>query len=510
LLAAARAASDAGSWDEAARLLADVDIAADGVEPDEHRFLGAMVAARSDPGTGAAEQLEDVARRLADRDPDRAAEALVNAALVWSTNAQRQRALAAAERAASMPFRRGGKTELAVELSLGDTAGWLGRSREAARHWQRAAQLVDDEDPEQLQMAGEALFSAGDDAAAQRLLRRAETVAREQGALDALTITLLTLGLSQTRSGDIASAHADAIDSVQLMQACGYRSDQAGAIGNVAWIEAILGREAECRAHVAESHALLAELGTSAPYGASPIGLLELSRGRPDLAIDPFEETLAVGDFRLDAEPIAPRPILPSLVEALARVGRRDDALRALGDRIEIARSTGRADAIAPLLRAQAMVEADEDLFREALVWHDRWSNRFERARTELCYGEYLRRSKRRAEARVLLRGAVDGFETVCARLWAERARAELAATGERARRRDPSTLDELTPQELTVARLVATGLTNREVAQRLFLSPKTIETHLAHVFRKTGVRTRAELAHRFRDSPDSIAVPAS
>src|SRR5215217_998527 len=82
--------------------------------------------------------------------------------------------------------------------------------------------------------------------------------------------------------------------------------------------------------------------------------------------------------------------------------------------------------------------------------------------------------------------------------------------TGESARRRDPSTLDELTPQELQVAGLVATGLTNRDVAARLFLSPKTIETHLAHVFQKTGVRTRAELAHRFRDSPDSIAAPAS
>ena len=146
----------------------------------------------------------------------------------------------------------------------------------------------------------------------------------------------------------------------------------------------------------------------------------------------------------------------------------------------------------------------------EALAWHDRWSNRWERARTELSYGEFLRRLKRRAEARVLLRAAVDGFDDVGAVLWAERHGRSWRRPASVRAGACPSTVDDLTPQELQVAQLVSTGLTNREVATRLFLSPKTIETHLGHVFRKTGVRTRAELAHRFRDSPDSIAVPAS
>jgi DNA-binding CsgD family transcriptional regulator len=240
------------------------------------------------------------------------------------------------------------------------------------------------------------------------------------------------------------------------------------------------------------------------------IGLLELSLGHAEAAVEALSAALRVRRDRLDTEVITSRPILPSLVEALARAGRRDEAEALLADRVDAARRTGRPHAIAQFLRCAGVLHGDEAAFREALEWHDRWPNRWERARTELCYGELLRRLKRRADARASLRAALEGFESVGAELWAERARAELRASGERARRRHPSTLGELTPQELQVARLVATGLTNRDVAARLFLSPKTIETHLAHVFQKTGVRTRAELAHRFRDSPDSIAVHAS
>jgi DNA-binding CsgD family transcriptional regulator len=260
---------------------------------------------------------------------------------------------------------------------------------------------------------------------------------------------------------------------------------------------------------VKEAHAALGDLGHDEPHGSVGVGLLELSLGNPDAAVGALDSAMSVRRANLDVELIATRSILPSLVEALARAGRKEEGEALLADRVNAARRTGRPHTIAPFLRCAGVLHGDEAAFREALEWHESWSNRWERARTELCYGELLRRLKRRAEARASLRAALEGFEVVGAGLWAERARAELRASGARARRRDPSTLDELTPQEVQVARLVATGLTNRDVAARLFLSPKTIETHLAHVFRKTGVRTRAELAHRFRDSPDSIAAPA-
>jgi DNA-binding CsgD family transcriptional regulator len=119
----------------------------------------------------------------------------------------------------------------------------------------------------------------------------------------------------------------------------------------------------------------------------------------------------------------------------------------------------------------------------------------FDRARTELLFGEWLRRNRRRIDARVHLRSALDTFEQLGVRPWAERARAELRASGESARRRDPSTRDQLTPQELHIASLAAAGLTNPEIGAQLFLSPRTIDYHLRKVFAKLEIASRAELA---------------
>ena len=106
-----------------------------------------------------------------------------------------------------------------------------------------------------------------------------------------------------------------------------------------------------------------------------------------------------------------------------------------------------------------------------------------------------MRRARRRTDARAHLRAALSRFEALGARAWAERARTELRASGESSRRRDPSTLDDLTAQELQIAHLVAEGNTNREVAGRLFLSPRTIDFHLRNIFRKLGITSRTELA---------------
>lgn len=114
---------------------------------------------------------------------------------------------------------------------------------------------------------------------------------------------------------------------------------------------------------------------------------------------------------------------------------------------------------------------------------------------TQLAYGERLRRDRRRVEARTQLRAALDTFEGLGQVLWAARARDELRATGETARKRDPSTIDSLTPQELRVARLVAAGASNNSVAEQLFLSRRTVEYHLGKVFVKLGVSSRLELA---------------
>jgi DNA-binding CsgD family transcriptional regulator len=194
--------------------------------------------------------------------------------------------------------------------------------------------------------------------------------------------------------------------------------------------------------------------------------------------------------FRLDAD----------LVEALVRLGRRSDAERHLTRLEEQSESTGTEWGQAVVARCRAFLSTDTDLpdaFEMALERHDGDRSRFERARTQLCYGERLRRVGRRQLAREQLRAAFETFDRVGARPWAERARTELGASGEHLRRRNPTTNEQLTPQELQIALLVADGLKNRDVGARLFLSIKTVEFHLTRIFRKLQIHSRSELVRR-------------
>jgi DNA-binding CsgD family transcriptional regulator len=141
------------------------------------------------------------------------------------------------------------------------------------------------------------------------------------------------------------------------------------------------------------------------------------------------------------------------------------------------------------------MVGGHENVFEEALALHAQTLDMFETARTRLAYGEALRRTRQRVRAREQLHHALDSFLALGSTTWADRASAELTATGEVARRRDVSTLLQLTPQEYQVARLLADGHTTREAAAVMFLSPKTVEYHLRSVYRKLAIRSREELA---------------
>jgi DNA-binding CsgD family transcriptional regulator len=202
------------------------------------------------------------------------------------------------------------------------------------------------------------------------------------------------------------------------------------------------------------------------------------------------------------------------LVEALVRAGAADEAGELLAE-FEAQATEAQHDAsLAGVARCRGLLGDDD----EALAWFARSADisarlghRFDLARTQLCHGERLRRIRRRAEARRLLNAAAEGFDHAGAALWRARALEELAATGEH-RRVSEDDRYRLTPQEQQIAGLVATGMTNREVAARVFLSDKTIEAHLGRVFRKLGIRSRTALAAALaadkpREIPDSTGV---
>ena len=197
----------------------------------------------------------------------------------------------------------------------------------------------------------------------------------------------------------------------------------------------------------------------------------------------------------LGADAIAPSSFVPSLVEALVRSGRAGDAVPIAREYRSVAERSGLQRAEALALRCRGLAEDFIEDLRTAVDMHFAGANPYEAARTQLCLGSMLRRRGKRVEARTTLTAALEAFESIGAHTWGDRARAELEATGISVRRRVPSTADGLTPQERNVARLVATGLTNREIAGRLFVTTNTVETHLRHIFQKLDVTSRTQLA---------------
>jgi RNA polymerase sigma factor (sigma-70 family) len=188
------------------------------------------------------------------------------------------------------------------------------------------------------------------------------------------------------------------------------------------------------------------------------------------------------------------------LIEAAVRAGTPELAADARSRLAEMARVSGTDWALGVAARSEALLADDpraEELYLEAIDRLGRSRTAVDLARAHLLYGEWLRRQRRRLDARGQLRTAHDLFSDFGMEAFGERARVELEATGEHARRRTVDTLAQLTPQEAQISRLVAEGNTNREIAAQLFISPSTVEYHLRKVFRKLGLKSRTQLARR-------------
>jgi DNA-binding CsgD family transcriptional regulator len=361
------------------------------------------------------------------------------------------------------------------------------------------------DDPLQLDRAAAGAFILGDWSRARRFRDQGIRLARERGAVGLLPHILGFRAAVALWDRRLADAAADAAEAVRLADDIGAENARAMPLGVLAWIAGLRGDELECRRLAEDALTLSLERGLALPGGVATWALAEL-----DLVLGRWDEALA----RLVA--LEDQPYLRVIsawdrVEAAVRCGRPEVAERAVELLAEWSAGASAAWAVPVLADCRGLAEPSD----EAQAWFEiaidglEGARPLDRARIHLHCGEHLRRERRRIDARTHLREAFDGFDRLGVEPWAERARRELRATGETARKRDLSPLAELTPQELQVARLVGEGATNKAVAAQLFVSPKTVEYHLRKVFAKLGIASRTELIRIDLGTPTAAQQPA-
>jgi DNA-binding CsgD family transcriptional regulator len=465
--------------------------------------LRGHIAWRSGSVTTAQEILLAAAERAAPIDPDRAVVMLaeVVAASNYSGDAATMRL--AAERAASLlrPDADPRATFLAL-LARGTTLIFLGQGEPGAPAIRAAVELLErsDElrdDPRMLAWAAVGPLYLREAKAGRALASRARAEARRTSAVGVLPSALTFIAIDEAATDRWPEAQADFHEAIILARETGQLTDLGTALARLALLEARQGRSEQSRLHADEALRFSRDAGLrqSERWAMVALGELELTLGHADAALARFEELRAVlrsGGF---GDPdLSPTP---ELVEIYLRLGRGPEAAKLAEEFTRAASAKAQPWALARAARCRGLIAAEGDSdphFETALALHAQTPDAFETARTHLAYGARLRRERQRVRAREQLRAAVDVFDRLGAEPWSEMARAELAATGETARRRNVTTLNDLTPQEVQIALSLAEGRTTRETATALFLSPKTIEYHLRNVYRKLDIGSRSEL----------------
>ena len=322
-------------------------------------------------------------------------------------------------------------------------------------------------------------------------------LARDSGALEVLAVADNVCGQAAAWGGDFELARLLAAEVEAVKEATGSRIGPYAAIS----LEGLRGQEAKASALIESviTGATASGQGTAVQYAHWANSVLMNGLGR-------YEEALAAAVEATEGTPelFVAMWALGELIEAATRTGNAEqarDALARLGEQTLASEADWALGIYAHSRALLSEGEAAERFYREAIDRLRRTRLRPNLARAHLLYGEWLRRENRRADARAQLRAAHELFETIGMEAFAERARGELLATGERVRKRAVETRDELTPQERQIARLARDGLSNPEIGGQLFLSPRTVEWHLAKVFTKLGIRSRRELANALPES---------
>jgi DNA-binding CsgD family transcriptional regulator len=324
----------------------------------------------------------------------------------------------------------------------------------------------------------------------QMIARRFVRMAREVGAMNDLALALNSCAVVEVFSGDLQAATALVDEAATVTEATGNVLTPYGAV----WLAAWHGREAEARqlieSTLAEAIARGEGIGLSVAHTANAV--LSNALGQYERAS--VDARQASGFMH---ELAAPNWALSELVEAAVRVGDSALAGDAFARLAVMTRASGTEWALGVEARSRALLSDDdaaEPWYREAIDRLGRTPVRAELARARLLYGEWLRRRRRRLDAREQLRAALDMFTTMGADAFAGRASRELLASGERVRGHTAETVEELTAQQAQIARLAHQGFSNPEIGAQLFLSPRTVEWHLSKIFAKLGITSRHEL----------------
>jgi DNA-binding CsgD family transcriptional regulator len=506
LVAAAESAWLAGASDRAADLLGR---ASDLPQTPDLRARAAGLRGSVAARTGSVEEARDVlmaaAVESADGAPDTAILLLADAILACFFLADTGTIADAASRIDGLVHRAATEPARWVAAMAGGVAGVLTgqggpeRIRGAVRRVAPAGPLLRDPRLGPWLVLGPLFLR--ESGTGRELVQSVVDDLRRRSDLGGLPFLLFQVARDQATRDEWELAVVNYTEGIQLAREVGHTSDLAACLAGLAWLEARQGAGPACREHADEA---LRICGSSAialfqAWSLFALGDLELGSGHADAAVDHFERLEALlGRHALVDVDLSPAP---ELVEALVHGGRADAARELAARYAERAAAKGQPWAMARAARAVALTcpePAIDEHFQAALDHHARTLDAYELARTHLAHGARLRRARRRIDARVPLRTALATFDALGALPWADQAAGELRATGETAHRRRASALGELTPQELQIARMLAEGRTTREAAAALFLSPKTVEYHLRHVYLKLGVASRAELSSRF------------
>lgn len=502
-VAAARCAWTAGHPDQARRLLSGLPA---GPVPAGHAdLLRGEMQLRCDAPTTAVATLLAAARAVAPADRGAALLGLVRAGEAICLTGDHYRYAEVARRASAL--RRPGDPpdlELLTTFAAGVGATLRGDHDQGGPALRRVVVLGG-------RLTGPALTPAAllcgavagllvaVDGAAHRLADRAVELARARGDRSVLPRALELRAVAEYWLGRHATAAETAREGLAIARATGQRTCARVHLGILAVLAAV-------RADRATSLARIAEIGDGATPGSRPyayaqwaLGVLDLVDGRHADAAARLASLARTGTSR--GQVLVQVMATPYLVEAAAHDGGRPTAALAVFDRWASSTASPSRRALSArchaLLAPRGSAEAERE-FRTALRLHPTDTDRFERARTELLFGRELRRARRPRDARAYLHRARETFTLLGATVWAEQAGAELRAAGESvgSSHRPPAQL--LTGQQLHIARLVAEGATNREIASRMSLSTRTIDHHLRNIFHRLGVRSRTELARLF------------